>query len=323
MKILHDVHMHSVLSSCCEDFSATTENYIKKEMELGMRTFGLSNHIWDEKVRGASNWYSYQTIAKARESKTVLEYFPHGDMKCLFGAEIEYYGCHDKLGMSAEGAKYFDYLLVPFSHTHMRNFVMSEYPEVSEKRKELLENAKEAWNFLNEKDVEIIFNGMNFRTVEKYVPEIKTDPTEFAVKTLIRNSNALLANEDFRTLCRTVPISIAHPYALCGATTEERQKVLRTISSDEYRTFYREAKKLGAYVEINVSAVLEAGEDLETNLHLDHFRIAKEEGCQFTFGTDSHSVRFLERIQLSEKIASLLGLQKSDIAEFLQDSVVE
>ena len=54
MKILHDVHTHNVLSSCCGDVSASTEAYLKKEAELGNRIFGLSNHIWDERVGGAS-----------------------------------------------------------------------------------------------------------------------------------------------------------------------------------------------------------------------------------------------------------------------------
>ena len=90
MKILHDIHNHSVLSSCCEDFSATTENFVKKEMDMGMRTYGLSNHIWDESIKGASNWYSYQTITKAREAKTALKYIPHDGLKCIFGAETEY-----------------------------------------------------------------------------------------------------------------------------------------------------------------------------------------------------------------------------------------
>ena len=323
MKILHDIHNHSVLSSCCEDFSATTENFVKKEMDMGMRTYGLSNHIWDESIKGASNWYSYQTITKAREAKTALKYIPHDGLKCIFGAETEYYGCYDKLGMSREGAKNFEYLLVPFSHTHMVNFVMSEYPEITEMRRELLAKAKEAWQFLDEKDIENIFNGMNWRTVKKYLPEIKTDSVDYSVKTLIRNSRSLVENEDFRQLCRVMPVSVAHPYALCGTTTEERQNVLRAISSEDYRRFYREVKKLGAYVEINVSSVLEAGEELETNPHLDHFRIAKEEGCQFTFGTDAHSTHWLENIRIGDRISELLELKRSDIADYLQDSVIE
>ena len=45
MKVLHDIHTHNVFSACCEDKTASTPAYIAKEMELGMRLFGLSNHI--------------------------------------------------------------------------------------------------------------------------------------------------------------------------------------------------------------------------------------------------------------------------------------
>ena len=321
MKILHDIHTHSVLSSCCDDPKATTENYIRREMELGMSTFGLSNHIWDESIKGASNWYSYQTIKKAREGRTAIDYVPHKGLKCLFGAEVEYCGCYDRLGISEEGAKNFDYVLVPFSHTHMTNFVMPEYPEITELRRELTLKAKEAWSFLDEGDIESIFRGMNWRTLMKYLPEIKTDITELSAKTLVKNSMSLVENEDFRRLCRTLPVSVAHPFALCGITTEERVRILSRVDKNDVRRFFAEVSKLGAYAEINISAVLEFGEELSENPIIECFAIAKEEGCRFTFGTDSHSVGYLERIRVGDRIAELLDLSRSDIAEFLQDSV--
>ena len=90
--------------------------FVAKEVELGNKIFGLSNHIWDESVKGASGWYSKQTITKAEEAKASLAKAP-ASLKCLFGAESEYFHCHDRLGMSVEGAKRFDYLLIPHSHS--------------------------------------------------------------------------------------------------------------------------------------------------------------------------------------------------------------
>ena len=104
MKVLHDVHTHNIFSSCCSDRTASTAAFVEKEASLGNKIFGLANHIWDESVRGASSWYSYQTIAKAKEAKASLANAPAG-LRCLFGAETEYYHCHDRLGMSEEGAK--------------------------------------------------------------------------------------------------------------------------------------------------------------------------------------------------------------------------
>ena len=101
MKILHDIHTHSSLSSCCSDPKATTEAYLQKEMELGMKLFGLSNHLWDERVPGASSWYRYQPIRAAKEAKTALR-LADPNLKVLFGAEAEYYGYRDILGANRE-----------------------------------------------------------------------------------------------------------------------------------------------------------------------------------------------------------------------------
>ena len=133
MKILHDVHNHNIFSNCCNDAWASTDAFVKKEVELGNKIFGLSNHIWDESVKGASGWYSKQTITKAEEAKASLAKAP-ATLKCLFGAESEYFHCHDRVGMSVEGAKRFDYMLIPHSHQHMRNQVLWDLPEIQEMR---------------------------------------------------------------------------------------------------------------------------------------------------------------------------------------------
>ena len=76
MNILHDVHNHNTFSACCNDPTASTDAFVAKEVELGNKIFGLSNHIWDESVKGASYWYSKQTITKAEEAKASLAKAP-------------------------------------------------------------------------------------------------------------------------------------------------------------------------------------------------------------------------------------------------------
>ena len=104
MKILHDIHTHSSLSSCCGDPKATVDAYLQKEKEMGMRLFGLSNHLWDDRVPGASSWYKYQPIRAAKEAKAALQYQNPG-LKVMFGAEVEYCGMTDTLAITAENAK--------------------------------------------------------------------------------------------------------------------------------------------------------------------------------------------------------------------------
>ena len=63
--------------------------------------------------------------------------------------------------------------------------------------------------------------------------------------------------------------------------------------------------------------------DLEQNQLIRVFRNAKRAGCQFTFGTDSHSVKSLDIIRVGDTVADVLGLTKADIAEYLREGVEE
>jgi histidinol phosphatase-like PHP family hydrolase len=67
--------------------------------------------------------------------------------------------------------------------------------------------------------------------------------------------------------------------------------------------------------------VSEQGTDLASNELMRVFAAAKAEGCQFTFGTDSHSVQGLENVRLGDAVAAYLGLTPADIADYLQGGV--
>ncbi|MBQ7347154.1 MAG: hypothetical protein IJW55_04285 [Clostridia bacterium] len=322
MIVVHDVHTHNVFSHCCTDRTASTAAYMQKETELGMKVFGLSNHIWDESVKGCSYWYSHQTISLAEEAKASFANAPAG-LKCLFGAESEYYGCFDRLGMSVEGAKRFDYLIIPHSHLHMRNEVMSDFPEIIEIRKRIEAEIREACPYLEDDTVKVMMSSLKEAHLKKYVPEMTTDLGRFNVRAAIDNFLALVENETFRQICKTVPTSIAHPFGLCGVSNSLKNGYLQLIDDATLHDCFARAKKIGAYVEINTGAVKECGLDLAHNGLMRVFAIAKEEGCQFTFGSDSHSVKALEVIKVGNDVCKYLGLTPSDIAEYLRDGVIE
>ncbi len=323
MKIVHDVHTHNVFSHCCGDHGATTEAYIAKERELGNRVFGLSNHIWDERVKGCSGWYRQQTVSLAEEAKAALKKERDG-IRCLFGAESEFFGCHDIVGMSVEGAKHFDFMLIPHSHLHMRNEVMADYPEIREAREMIAAKILESCPFLEEDTVKRMTASLNEAHLMKYVPEMKTNIGEYIVGSAIQNFHALVENEAFIKICGTVPTSIAHPFNLCGVPDPMKNVYLRLIDDADLVDCFTKAKKVGAYVEINTGAVLECGADLATNELMRVFAIAKDVGCQFTFGTDSHSVVGLEAIKTGNAICDYLGFTRKDIAPYLaEDGVID
>lgn len=321
MKILHDVHNHNIFSNCCSDNSASTDAFVKKELELGNKIFGLSNHIWDESVKGASYWYSKQTITKAEEAKASLAKAPK-ELKCLFGAESEYFHCYDRLGMSLEGAKRFDYMLIPHSHQHMRNEVLWDLPEVQEMRAKIAADVKEACSYLDEDTVKVMANALKEAHLKKYI-EMTTDIGKYMTEAAIKSFNDLCSNETFIKMCQTVPTSIAHPFAFCGIPNTVKNSYLVLIPDEVLYDCFKRAKAIGAYCEINCATVTEHGMDLEQNQLMRVFKNAKKAGCQFTFGTDSHSVKSLELIRVGDTVSEYLGLTKSDIAEYLQDGVEE
>ena len=122
MQVTHDIHTHTLLSACCFDPEATVAAYVSKAAELGHKLLGIANHLWDERVPGPSKWYRGQTVNYVLEARDAIPADTKG-VKVLIGAEAEYCGMTDTLAITAENAKKFDYMLIPHTHTHMRNMM--------------------------------------------------------------------------------------------------------------------------------------------------------------------------------------------------------
>ena len=117
----YDLHIHTNLSSCAKP-TAVAADYITRAKGMGLTAIAFTDHMWDSAVPGASNWYMPQNYAHICALKKEL---PPSDssLKILFGCECE---C-DKfgtVGISEEVAAQLDILLVPHSHTHMKDFTM-------------------------------------------------------------------------------------------------------------------------------------------------------------------------------------------------------
>ena len=70
-----------------------------------------------------------------------------------------------------------------------------------------------------------------------------------------------------------------------------------------------------------MNSVREVNADLPDNQMIRILVRAKEAGCKFTVGTDSHSVKGLEMIGLGEQIAACLQLTCADLADFVAYAV--
>ncbi len=88
-------------------------------------------------------------------------------------------------------------------------------------------------------------------------------------------------------------------------------EVLRAIPREEYHRLFAKAAAVRVGIELNFNSFAYSGADLETMLL--PYRIAKEEGCTFYFGSDAHHPDGLAAARANfEHIVDLLGLTEED-----------
>jgi len=317
MKILHDVHNHSLLSSCCYDPVATVENFVNKARELGHKVFGISNHLWDEKVPGASGWYQKQMINYGLEARNSVPK-DTGDVKVLIGTESEYLGATDTLGILAETGARFDYVLIPHTHTHMKNFVINEMPEVKEYRGLLREKVAAAFPDLSEPLVKKMVNSLSNNDVEALCGVSLEAVMKYHADFMVTSFHQLMNNPEFIKLAKTVPTSVAHPFHPCGFGSETRCAIMNSVSDEDYLSCFEEAKKLGVYIEVNTGAINQKADNYANEAGIRMLKLAKQAGCKFTFGTDSHSLAGLDNIRQGDVISEVCGITESDLADYVK-----
>ncbi len=317
MKVLHDVHNHSLLSQCTYDPVATVENFVKRAEELGHTVFGISNHLWDEKVPGASGWYQKQMINYGLEARNSIPK-EHGDMKVLIGTECEYCGMTDTLGILAETGARFDYVLIPHTHMHMKNFVISETEAVKNYRAAIAEEIAKHFPQLNAGQVKKMANSLNNADIEALIGTTNEEIIAYNSKFMVDSFMSLMNNPEFRKLCATVPTSVAHPFHPCGFGIDMKNAIQNAVSDEDYIMCLEEAKKVGANIEINTSAYTSRENDYEKEGTIRIMKLAKKLGCTFTVGTDSHTLKDLGDIRAGDDITRICGITESDLAEYVK-----
>lgn len=109
--------------------------------------------------------------------------------------------------------------------------------------------------------------------------------------------------------------SMAHPFeAVC--CPYDNRLLIRLISDDTYRRLFDRTAEKGIAIEINVSDLQSKTEaEIEADPVMHLFRLAKECGCRFTFGSDAHSHTVHGNYMAHTAfIADLLALQEDDLA---------
>ena len=113
-------------------------------------------------------------------------------------------------------------------------------------------------------------------------------------------------------------VTMAHPFCAV-ACPYGYEEMLGIITDDEYRRCYDACADNGIAVEINLSKFRKysVGQILESN-NLRQFRIAKECGCQFTFGSDSHTMWHQEDFHNFYVVAGAIDLTAEDLSPFVR-----
>lgn len=314
MNCTHDIHTHTLFSSCCTDPAATVEAYVRRAAELGHRIFGISDHLWDETVPGASAWYAGQSVPYVLEAKNCIPK-DTGGVKVLFGAETEYCGMSDTLGITAESAKHFDYILVPHTHTHMKNFTMAEPPEIAAYRRQIADRLRATFDFLSDRQIGKMAAALNHNELYPLIADT-FDFVGYAADFAVDSFERMLNNAEFVKLTQTVPVIIAHPFApLEGGLSVE---IRRRIDLDRVHALCAKAAGMGVGFDINLCFYSASGDGYRNDPMVAIMRAAREEGIRFTLGTDAHSLAALDTIRRAEPICEAIGMTDHDWAEIVR-----
>jgi len=114
-----DLHIHSTLSTCCDDNNMTTETIANFAVVHGYREVCIADHVWSTAVAGAIDWYRSQDIAHISLNKP-LPAIP--GLSFYFGCETEYLG-GNSLSITRNEFDLFDFVIIPVNHMHMTDFV--------------------------------------------------------------------------------------------------------------------------------------------------------------------------------------------------------
>ena len=137
-QIDHDLHIHSCLSRCANDFRQRPERILQYGVENGLKTLCLTDHYWDERVPGANfhgEYISGAAVSYALHNTAYTDMalpLPQADgIRFLYGCETEM-DKHFTIGISREEVERRAFIIVPTTHLHMRNFTIDEADRIEE-----------------------------------------------------------------------------------------------------------------------------------------------------------------------------------------------
>lgn len=307
MKIDHDVHIHNFLSSCSNDNCATVESYIEISKKQGLSIIGFANHTWDESVplpKKPFEFYRHQSLTFQQQIKAQIPERVEG-LRVLVGAETEYCGMYDCLGMSVEGAKKLDFVLIPHTHVHMRDFVMPSFEDTRSAQENIAKKLEQI-DWLPKGYAMTMACSLPREALEPFITA-HVDRIKIVSDFMVQSFRSLMNNETLKGFERLVPVSVAHPFQ--PVNTPGRLEMMKLISDNTFGALFSIAAERGIGLEINPWT---CEEDFRM------FGIAKECGCKFTLGSDAHARASLNTIFGAQALVDRLELSENDLMSFVR-----
>ena len=223
----------------------------------------------------------------------------------------------DTLGMTAVNGAKFDYVLVPHTHTHMKNFVIAENDDVKQRKAEIIEKLRSIEGI----DEEIAKRMVGTYKYAELLPERGTgrvDEFRYLADFCFNSFEAMLANSEFKKLAASTPTFVAHPFHPCGfSSVDDLYAIQAMFDKDRLYADFKMAADMNVGLDINISTYKKY-DDPENDSMIKIMRIAKDAGCKFIFGTDTHSVKGLENISRDSAIAYGIGLTENDFSDIVK-----
>ncbi len=317
MKPIIDMHNHSNLSKCCHDETATAATFIDKAAEVGIQVLGISNHCWDNRMEGASPWYKPQDVDWVLKIRDEIPADKKG-VKLFIGIESEYRGMCDKIGISAENAVKFDYVLIPHSHTHMVGYVIPFDPSYKEALGVVERKLRAAFPEVSDRQIERWLENARQPDVKLYVtqgPDIK-----FLSDFLCESFVGLLNNGELAKFKDKVPVFVAHPFIACGYTAAEADEAVSMIPDEKFIEMFSLMAEKGIGYDLSVGNFVR-NDKTEREQQFRLLKLARQCGVKFTFGTDAHSVAGLGSAWKSAQIFKSGGMTLDDLHPMYRDFV--
>ena len=113
-------------------------------------------------------------------------------------------------------------------------------------------------------------------------------------------------------------LSMAHPFeAVCCPYSN--LILMQMMSDDDYKRVFDRTAEKGIAVEVNTSGINNVRDSILDSEYFRMFSIAKDCGCKFTFGSDSHTDKGHEHYAfICQTISDGLGLKEDDLAELVR-----